>query len=190
MGLLPRLGPSRISPGSRAPVGMGGPPRKVSLSMKKGIHPDYHFVEVQLNDGTHLQDAHHLRHGGPEGHAGHRSHHPPGLDRRPAAADGPRRAADALQQEVCRIREGAERPFHRIPKRRRFPAAFFACGRVSPTRSPATPDHPFTSRRTPAPRRRSDRVRRRRWAPRLRQTEHRPAGRCGDKDCRCAPEDP
>jgi large subunit ribosomal protein L31 len=20
--------------------------------MKKGIHPDYHFVEVQLNDGT------------------------------------------------------------------------------------------------------------------------------------------
>ena len=26
--------------------------------MKKGIHPDYHFVEVQLNDGTTYQDCH------------------------------------------------------------------------------------------------------------------------------------
>lgn len=40
---------SRISPPS-PPVGMGGT-RKVRV-MKKGIHPDYHFVEVQLNDGT------------------------------------------------------------------------------------------------------------------------------------------
>ena len=36
----------------RVPVGMGRLPRKVPLSMKKGIHPDYHFVDVQLNDGT------------------------------------------------------------------------------------------------------------------------------------------
>lgn len=49
--LLLRLGPSRISPGSRAPVGMGTRQEKV-CAMKKGIHPDYHFVEVQLNDGT------------------------------------------------------------------------------------------------------------------------------------------
>src|SRR5258707_4652563 len=30
---------------------MGAASEKVRV-MKKGIHPDYHFVEVQLNDGT------------------------------------------------------------------------------------------------------------------------------------------
>jgi large subunit ribosomal protein L31 len=41
---------SRISPAS-LPVGNGRPKKKVRV-MKKGIHPDYHFVDVQLNDGT------------------------------------------------------------------------------------------------------------------------------------------
>ena len=26
--------------------------RKKAVSMKKGIHPAYHFVDIQLNDGT------------------------------------------------------------------------------------------------------------------------------------------
>lgn len=30
---------------------MGGAIERLAV-MKKGIHPDYHFVEVQLNDGT------------------------------------------------------------------------------------------------------------------------------------------
>ncbi len=50
---------SRISPpspalnmgGIRRRGGMGRAQEKVRV-MKKGIHPDYHFVEVQLNDGT------------------------------------------------------------------------------------------------------------------------------------------
>jgi large subunit ribosomal protein L31 len=34
------------------PVSNGRPPKKKVCVMKKGIHPDYHFVEIQLNDGT------------------------------------------------------------------------------------------------------------------------------------------
>ena len=72
--------------------------------MKKGIHPDYHFVEVQLNDGTTYKTR------TTYGEAGQKitldidptTH--PGLDRRPAAADGSRRPAHPLQQEVCRLR--------------------------------------------------------------------------------------
>jgi len=42
---------SAKSPASRAPSEMGARHGKVRV-MKKGIHPDYHFVDVQLNDGT------------------------------------------------------------------------------------------------------------------------------------------
>ena len=53
-------GASRISPGFRQAWKAGGIRRRAELGaanekvrvMKKGIHPDYHFVEVQLNDGT------------------------------------------------------------------------------------------------------------------------------------------
>jgi large subunit ribosomal protein L31 len=38
----------RISP----PLPVGNGRLRKDRVMKKGIHPDYHFVEVQLNDGT------------------------------------------------------------------------------------------------------------------------------------------
>ena len=38
-------------PALRSPSEMGRAEKKVRV-MKKGIHPDYHFVEIQLNDGT------------------------------------------------------------------------------------------------------------------------------------------
>src|ERR1700753_4040603 len=57
MGLLPRQPVACRAPLPYKPR-LPGPRRNGRLGherfrvMKKGIHPDYHFVEVQLNDGT------------------------------------------------------------------------------------------------------------------------------------------
>ena len=73
--------------------------------MKKGIHPNYHFVEVRLNDGTTYKTRTTWGEPGQKLTLDIDPDHAPGLDRRSAAADGPRRPPDALQQEVRRLRE-------------------------------------------------------------------------------------
>ncbi len=75
--------------------------------MKKGIHPNYHFVEVQLNDGSTYKAAHHLGRTGAESSRSTsiRGTHPrPGLAASSNCSDRGGRL-DALQQEVRRFRE-------------------------------------------------------------------------------------
>jgi len=55
--------------------------------MKKGIHPAYHFVDVQLNDGTTYRTPHHPI----EGEAGSKIT----LDIDPPAASGLDRAVSS-----------------------------------------------------------------------------------------------
>ena len=83
--------------------------------MKKGIHPAYHFVDVQLNDGTTYKTRTTYGEAGQKITLDIDPTHPSGLDRRSAAADGPRRPPDPLQQEVRWLREAArEAGAHRI----------------------------------------------------------------------------
>jgi large subunit ribosomal protein L31 len=64
--------------------------------MKKGVHPDYHFVTVQLNDGTSYRTR--TTWGAPEGKLT--------LDIDPSTHPArPRWAAHALQQALRRFRK-------------------------------------------------------------------------------------
>ena len=152
--------------------------------MKKGIHPDYHFVEVQLNDGTTYKTR------TTYGTAGQKITLDIDPTTHPAWTGGQQQLMD---------RGGRLTRFNK--KFAGFVKALSASRTTQNTKTP--PVHPggvfvcagcgrsWTS--TPkawARRIHAGRARRRTGSLRLRRTECRPAGRCGDKDCRCAPADP
>ena len=77
-------------------------------TMKADIHPDYHTIKVVMTDGTEFFTRSTW---GKEGDVMQLDIDPTvasGVDRRPAAADGPRRPPVALQQEVRQLRPRQE----------------------------------------------------------------------------------
>ena len=68
--------------------------------MKQGIHPDYHFIEVKLTDGTTYRTRSTYGKEGDYARARDRPLGAPGLDRRLARADGHRRPRLEVQEEV------------------------------------------------------------------------------------------
>ena len=70
--------------------------------MKPEIHPDYHTIKVVMTDGTEFKTRTTWGKEGDKLHLDIDSEVAPGLDRRPAAADRPRRPRVALPEEVFR----------------------------------------------------------------------------------------
>ena len=70
--------------------------------MKADIHPDYHMIKVVMTNGHGVLHPLDLRRRGRDAQPRHRPQHPSGLDRRVAAAAGPRRPTVALQHPLRR----------------------------------------------------------------------------------------
>ncbi len=68
--------------------------------MRDGIHPDYHFIEVKLIDGTTYRTRSTYGEEGDTLALEIDPSRPPGLDRRLAQADGHRRPRVQVQEEV------------------------------------------------------------------------------------------
>ena len=95
--------------------------------MKKGIHPDYHFVEVQLNDGTTYKTR------TTYGTAGQKVTLDIDPSTHPAWTGGDAKLMDRGGR-LTRFNKKfagfvkAKKSFERIPKRRRSPGGVFVSG--------------------------------------------------------------